>query len=400
VTEVVSIRFENNNKVFFFDPGDMRIDRGADVVVETAKGQNYGECVYGNHSVEDSAIVNPLRPVVRLATEDDRRRVRENLDKKDEAFACCQKKIAEYRLPMKLISVEYSFDGNKLVFCFTAESRVDFRTLVRDMAATFRTRIELRQVGVRDEARMVGGLGICGRPFCCSQFLHNFHPVSIKMAKIQGLSLNPTKISGACGRLMCCLKYEEEAYVDIVKRAPKADAFVETPTGKGSIASVNLLRGNARVRLEDTADTTLKTYAFDEMIVLGGKSRRAEYIAAKAEGRLKEAGFSEETPPELAALAKRDAQSIDDVLSSLNTGGGEPARGRQRRQPQTRVKQEPRDKPVKAAEPEKLELPDDDVPARERGYPKKNKKWKGKRAGGAAGKKDKNAPEGSSPKSV
>jgi cell fate regulator YaaT (PSP1 superfamily) len=333
--------------VFFFDPCGLSVARGDSVVVNTVNGQNFGECVYGNHAVDDTAVVKPLRPVVRIATEEDKRRVREYESKKPEALASCRRKVAEYGLAMKLINVEYSFDGNKLVFYVTAEHRVDFRSLVRDMATTFKTRIELRQIGVRDEARMVGGLGICGKPFCCTQFLGSFHPVSIKMAKMQGLSLNPAKISGACGRLLCCLKYEEEAYVDIVKRAPKADSFVETPSGKGSIVSVNLLRGNARVRLEDGTDTTLKTFGFEEMVVLGGKSRRAEYIAAKAEGRVKEAGFSEQILPELAALAKRETNKLDEVLSSLSTGNKQgqsdrPAtQSKGRRPPRQRAAQEP-----------------------------------------------------------
>lgn len=367
MTEVISVRFENNNKVFFFDPHGLQVERGENVVVDTVNGLNYGECVYGNHNVEDEAVVMPLRRLVRVATDDDKRCVQDYSAKKPAALECCRRKAAEYRLDMKLINVEYAFDGNKLVFYFTADKRVDFRELVRDMASTFKTRIELRQVGVRDEARMVGGLGVCGKPFCCTQFLHSFHPVSIKMAKTQGLSLNPTKISGSCGRLLCCLKYEEAAYVDIVKRAPKTDSFVETPVGKGTIVSVNLLRGNARVRLEDVQDTTLKTFDFDEMVVLGGKARRAEYIAAKAEGKVKEAGFSEGVLPELAALAKRDTQKLDDVLSAMASGAKRPrdsAAAPERKAPQPRAKQQ------------------DARPA----PPKKNKKWRAKRDAGGAPK--------------
>ncbi|MDR1589689.1 MAG: stage 0 sporulation family protein [Oscillospiraceae bacterium] len=390
MTEVISVRFDNN-KVFFFDPGGLTVKRGAGVIVDTVKGRNFGECVYGNHSVEDSAIVKPLRPVVRLATDDDRRRVVENSEKKTEAFTVCRRKIAEYKLPMKLVSIEYSFDGNKLVFYFTANSRVDFRELVKEMAATFKTRIELRQIGVRDEARVVGGLGICGRPFCCSQFLRNFHPVSIKMAKTQGLSLNPTKISGACGRLMCCLKYEEAAYVDIVKQAPKTDSFVETPSGKGTIVSVNLLRGNARVRLEDGTDTALKTFDFGEMVVLGGKLRRAEYVAAKAEGRLKEAGFSEQPPPELAALAKHDVSKLDEVLFSLSGDSGkESAAGAARvprPAPQPHVRPDARDKLDRTLSSKPTREPRDDIIfAKDNARQKKGKRWKDQGGGGAARK--------------
>ena len=292
MTEIISVRFSDRGKVYYFDPSGIAVPSGVSVIVETAKGLEYGECTQGNHMVDDSMVVAPLRPVVRIANEDDIRSALAGKEKEKEAFDYCQKKIIDFGLDMKLVDVEYGFEGNKILFFFTSEGRVDFRDLVKNLAGEFRARIELRQIGVRDEAKMLGGLGVCGRPFCCSQFLTEFHPVSIKMAKTQGLSLNPTKISGTCGRLMCCLKYEECAYEDLVKKAPKADAFVETPSGKGSVINVNLLRGNAKIRLEDGVDTTLKTFTFDELNVLGGKGRRAEYIAAKAEGKLEEAGFS------------------------------------------------------------------------------------------------------------
>ena len=298
MTEIVGIRFNNRGKVYYFDPAGIKVEKGENVIVETAKGLEYGECARSNHMVEDSAVIQPLRPVVRVATKEDNRSYLAGKDKEKDAFDYCQKKIIDFGLEMKLVSVEYGFEGNKILFFFTSEGRVDFRELVKDLAGQFRARIELRQIGVRDEAKMLGGLGVCGKIFCCSQFLTEFHPVSIKMAKTQGLSLNPTKISGTCGRLMCCLKYEENAYEDLVKKAPKIDAFVETPSGKGSVINVNLLRGNAKVRLEDGVDTTLKTFTFDELDVLGGKGRRAEYIAAKAEGKLEEAGFKVTPPPE------------------------------------------------------------------------------------------------------
>ena len=291
--EVISVRFKNKGKVYFFDTAGLTIPAGAHVIVETSKGLEYAECTYGNHFVEDTAIIPPLRPVIRIATAVDDKKAAENKSKEADAFVFCQKKIAQHGLDMKLVDVEFSFEGSKILFFFTSDGRVDFRELVKDLAAVFKTRIELRQIGVRDEARMLGGLGICGKPFCCTQFLEEFHPVSIKMAKMQGLSLNPVKISGTCGRLMCCLKYEEAAYEDLVKKAPKVDAFVDTPSGKGTVISVNLLRSSAKIRLEDGMDTTLKAFTFDELDVLGGKARRAEYIAAKAEGRLKEAGFTE-----------------------------------------------------------------------------------------------------------
>lgn len=296
--EIVGVRFNNRGKVYFFDPAGLTVAKGENVIVETAKGLEYGECARPNQMVEDTAVVQPLRPVARIATGDDNRSYQAGKAKEKDAFDYCQKKIVDFGLEMKLVSVEYGFDGNKILFFFTSEGRVDFRELVKDLAGMFRARIELRQIGVRDEAKMLGGLGVCGKAFCCSQFLTEFHPVSIKMAKTQGLSLNPTKISGTCGRLMCCLKYEEAAYEHLVKKAPKIDAFVETPSGKGSVINVNLLRGNAKVRLEDGLDTTLKTFSFDELDVLGGKGRRAEYIAARAEGKLEEAGFKVSPPPE------------------------------------------------------------------------------------------------------
>ena len=292
MTEVISVRFKNKGKVYFFDPAGIKVPSDVNVIVETSKGLEFAYCTWGNHWVDDNALVPPLRPVIRIATDDDIARSEENKKKEEEAFRVCQEKIAKHEIDMKLVDVEYNFEGTKILFFFTSDGRVDFRELVKDLASVFRTRIELRQIGVRDEAKMLGGLGICGKPFCCSQFLDEFHPVSIKMAKTQGLSLNPAKISGTCGRLMCCLKYEQVAYEDLVKRAPKLDAFVDTPGGKGSVMSVNLLRSYARVRLEDSGDTMLKTYAFDELEVLGGKARRAEYIAARDEGRLEEAGFT------------------------------------------------------------------------------------------------------------
>jgi len=312
LTEIVSVRFNERGKSYFFDPSGLTVNKGEKVIVETAKGLEYGECVRGNHQVEDELVVQPLRPVIRIATDDDNRIALEGKDKEKEAFDYCREKIIDFGLEMKLVSVEYGFEGNKVLFFFTSDGRVDFRELVKDLAGRFRARIELRQIGVRDEAKMLGGLGVCGKPFCCSQFLNEFHPVSIKMAKTQGLSLNPTKISGSCGRLMCCLKYEEVAYEDLVKKAPKVGAFVETPSGKGSVINVNLLRGNAKVRLEDGYDTTLKTFTFDELDVLGGKGRRAEYITARDEGRLEEAGFTVSPPPNLNRQLEEILLSADD----------------------------------------------------------------------------------------
>ena len=244
------------------------------VVVETAQGIEYVKCVEGNHQVDDESVVQPLRPVVRIATDNDHKAAAYNRRREKEAFAICEKKIAAHKLEMKLVSVECNFEGNKIIFFFTAEGRVDFRELVKDLASVFRARIELRQIGVRDEAKMLGGLGICGRPLCCSQFLEEFIPVSIKMAKTQNLSLNPTKISGACGRLMCCLKYEQHAYEEAAKNMPKNESFVDTPDGVGNISAVDLLREEVTVRL-DNAPESPKRYKRCEIRVLrNGKGSR------------------------------------------------------------------------------------------------------------------------------
>ena len=355
MTEIISVRFSNRGKPYFFDPSGLIVNKGDNVVVETAKGLEYGECTRGNRMVSDDSIVRPLRPVVRIATEADKLSARTGKEKEKDAFNYCQKKIADFGLEMKLVDVEYGFEGNKILFFFTSEVRVDFRELVKDLASEFRARIELRQIGVRDEAKMLGGLGVCGRAFCCSQFLSEFHPVSIKMAKVQGLSLNPTKISGTCGRLMCCLKYEDIAYEDLIKKAPKSDAFVETPSGKGTVINVNLLRGNAKVRLEEGLDTTLKTFTFDELDVLGGKGRRAEYIAAKAEGRLLEAGFTDPPPP----VAKPAAASSGHA-SRENHPASPSAPALPSRRPNNRYDRKTAPDPKKKPQPQAVErLPKD-----------------------------------------
>ena len=276
MTEVVSVRFKSHGKSYFFAPNGADIHVGDKVVVETAKGLELAECCQGNHAVEDTAVVQPLRPVVRIATEADLRIDEVNKKREKEAFAICEKKIVEHKLEMKLVDVECSFEGNKTTFFFTADGRVDFRDLVKDLASVFRNRIELRQIGVRDEAKMLGGLGICGRPYCCSQFLDDFQPVSTKMAKVQNLSLNPTKISGSCGRLMCCLRYEQEAYEDLVKKVPKQGAFVETVDGYGTVAQTNLLRQKVKVRLDKDTDT-LRTYTSQEVAAVpGGRPKDGE----------------------------------------------------------------------------------------------------------------------------
>ena len=255
MAEIIGVRFKNVGKVYYFDPAGNRLEKGALVVVETARGVECGEVVIPNKEVADETIVKPLKPVLRPAAPEDVRRAKENAQRERRAFEICQEKIASHRLNMKLVDVEYTFDNSKILFYFTADGRVDFRGLVKDLASVFRTRIELRQIGVRDEAKMLGGLGICGRPFCCTQFLSDFQPVSIKMAKEQGLSLNPAKISGSCGRLMCCLKYEQDAYESLLRITPKQGALVTTKEGKGVVLEANLLTGAGKVRLDKSPDS-------------------------------------------------------------------------------------------------------------------------------------------------
>ena len=275
--DVVSIKFKNRGKCYFFDPNGLDIKTGDKVIVETSKGLEIADCSRGNHPVEDTTVVQPLRPVVRIATRDDLRVAEINKQREKEAFQICQKKIAEHGLDMKLVDVECNFEGNKTMFFFTSDGRVDFRELVKDLAGIFRNRIELRQIGVRDEAKMIGGLGICGRPYCCNQFLDEFQPVSTKMAKVQSLSLNPAKISGSCGRLMCCLRYEQEAYEDLVKKVPKQGAFVETKDGYGTAVQVNLLRQTVKVKLDNDTDDTLRLFKANELAAVpGGRPKDGE----------------------------------------------------------------------------------------------------------------------------
>ena len=250
MAEVIGVRFKEVGKVYYFDPNGIQMKKGDMAIVETARGVECGEVAMENREIEDKAIVHPLKKMIRKATQGDLKKVEENRKKERHAFEICEKKILDHKLEMKLVEVEYTFDNSKILFYFTADGRVDFRELVKDLASVFRTRIELRQIGVRDEAKMMGGLGICGRPFCCTSFLGEFQPVSIKMAKEQGLSLNPVKISGTCGRLMCCLKYEQEAYSDLLRTTPKNGAVVNTPEGRGVVVDVNLLTGMLKVRMD------------------------------------------------------------------------------------------------------------------------------------------------------
>lgn len=248
MTKVIGVRFRKAGKVYYFSPGEMEIKTGEHVIVETARGVEYGYVVLGTHEVDDKKVIQPLKPVIRMATEADEEIEKKNKEKEKEAFKICLEKIKKHELEMKLIDTEYTFDNNKVLFYFTADGRIDFRELVKDLASVFKTRIELRQIGVRDETKIVGGIGICGRPLCCASYLSEFIPVSIKMAKEQNLSLNPTKISGVCGRLMCCLKYEEETYEELNGRLPNIGDYVTTDDGlKGEVHSVSILRQLVKV---------------------------------------------------------------------------------------------------------------------------------------------------------
>lgn len=266
MTKVIGVRFRTAGKIYFFSPGKLEIKTGDKVIVETARGVEFGSVVTGPKEVEDDKITQPLKSVIRLATEDDKKKEEKNKEKEKEAFKICLDKIHKHGLEMKLIDAEYTFDNNKVLFYFTADGRIDFRELVKDLASVFKTRIELRQVGVRDETKMLGGIGICGRPLCCNTYLSEFIPVSIKMAKEQSLSLNPTKISGICGRLMCCLKNEQEAYEELNSNLPDIGEKVKTFDGfKGEVVSVNVLRQKVKIVVEVDDEREIKEYAIDEL---------------------------------------------------------------------------------------------------------------------------------------
>ena len=360
--EVISVRFRGGCKNYFFDPKGLQVKMGEQVVVETAQGPEFATCTEGNHEVEESAIVKPLCAVLRMATENDRRIVEYNRKRESEAFDVCEKKIADHGLEMKLVNVSVGFDGNKIIFYFTADGRVDFRELVRDLASVFRARIELRQIGVRDEAKMIGGLGICGRPFCCSEFLDGFMPVSIKMAKTQNLSLNPAKISGTCGRLMCCLKYEQYAYEDAARRMPKVESFVQTPDGPGNVKSIDLLRETVKVSL-DSAPEGLKQYRNCEIRVLrnGKGSREGIDIGERTERYVEEKEDELLLSPVISTPYFVDAAleeaPVREKMSEESEGGKPRHRGNRRGRKGGRSGAEERSGLVPEKRPEKKKKP-------------------------------------------
>ena len=386
MTEVISVRFRGGCKNYYFDPKGAQVKMGDQVIVETAQGPEFATCTEGNHEVEDSAIVSPLCAMLRMATENDRRTVEYNKKKESEAFDICEKKIADHGLEMKLVNVSASFDGNKIIFYFTADGRVDFRELVRDLASVFRARIELRQIGVRDEAKMIGGLGICGRPFCCSQFLDGFLPVSIKMAKTQNLSLNPTKISGTCGRLMCCLKYEQNAYEDAAKRMPKVESFVQTPDGPGNVKSVDLLRETMKVSL-DTAgpNEPLKCYHNCEVCVLrNGKGSRDGIEIPERPARYVEEKEEEELAAPILTTPFYKAAQLEDAPVREKIGGAEAGEGKSRRRHRGGRRKSGAKSAGEGQQPEKQEKQESRQPAKQGGKqnpPKENHEKKNGQGG-------------------
>ena len=305
---IIGVRFRNVGKVYYFSPRELDICVGDHVIVETARGVEYGFVVLGPKEVDDSKVIQPLKEVIRIATPKDDAREESNRKKEKEAFEICQKKIRAHNLEMKLIDAEYTFDNNKMLFYFTADGRIDFRELVKDLAAVFKTRIELRQIGVRDETKIVGGIGICGRPLCCASYLSEFIPVSIKMAKEQGLSLNPTKISGTCGRLMCCLKHEQYAYEQLLKVTPRAGAMVQLPDGtQGVVEEVFLLTGKLRVRPEGAEVGTLVSK--DEVQVLHATEGSREQRPPRKKPQPAQNSAPKEQKPQKEAKPRRDSRS-------------------------------------------------------------------------------------------
>ena len=379
------------------------------MIVETAQGPEFARCSQGNHQVEDDAVVKPLRGLIRIATDNDRHTAAYNRGREKEAFEVCKKKIQQHKLEMKLVRVECSFDGSKILFFFTAVGRVDFRELVKDLASVFRARIELRQIGVRDEAKMIGGLGICGRPFCCSQFMDEFLPVSIKMAKTQSLSLNPTKISGTCGRLMCCLKYEQDAYEEAIKRMPKAESFVVTPDGPGNVSDINILKETVNVRLDDRPETPRCYHNCEVCVLRNGKGSREGITVPKErpERYVEPVAAEEVLIPNLFADYDADLPDTNEEeapsRSSRRRSRGGRRRGRgstsAESKPQTAEaapKKEKAEQPAKPAE-EQAAGESKETPRREgEGQRRRRSRGRGSRSG-SAGKPHTAEQNGSSP---
>ena len=376
--EVVDIQFRPGQKVYFFDPAGHTVKTGDHVIIDTARGPEYGICAGGNHSISAKDVVAPLRCVIRLATAEDEKVVARNRAEEKRAYEICLQKIGEHGLDMQLVSAEYAFDGSKILFFFTADERVDFRELVKNLASIFHTRIELRQIGVRDKAKMVGGLGICGRPFCCASFLDDFQPVSIKMAKTQNLSLNPTKISGTCGRLMCCLKYEQDAYEDLLKNSPKLDSLVDTPEGRGTVVDVDLLRQRVKVRMED-APETISVFANSDIAILrSGKAKKndppipADLAPISGSGKRVRKEREESEPVLLdpirfrysteAVVEEQEEVQAEEMTEETKEPREGKSRSRRRRKPKA---DQPKAEPAPKAEQPKQEAPKKETPKKE-----------------------------------
>ena len=346
--EVVDIQFRPGQKIYYFDPDGKSYQTGDHVIIDTARGAEYGTCAGGNHRIAQKDVVAPLRKVLRKATAQDERVAADNRAKEKKAYDICTEKIAEHGLDMQLVSAEVAFDGSKILFYFTADERVDFRELVKNLASVFHTRIELRQIGVRDKAKMVGGLGICGRPFCCASFLDDFQPVSIKMAKTQNLSLNPTKISGTCGRLMCCLKYEQDAYEDLIRTSPRLDSFVDTPEGRGTVVEIDLLRQRVKVRMEDSPETVGVFANADIAVLRSGKAKKndppipADLAPISGSGKRVR---KEEPEQEMVLEPIRFRYSTESVVTEEEAPAQEQPEqksNRRRRKPQNEAPKEPK----------------------------------------------------------
>ena len=346
--EVVDIQFRPGQKIYYFDPDGKTFQTGDHVIIDTARGAEYGTCAGGNHRIAQKDVVAPLRKVLRKATAQDERVAADNRTKEKMAYDICTEKIAEHGLDMQLVSAEVAFDGSKILFYFTADERVDFRELVKNLASVFHTRIELRQIGVRDKAKMVGGLGICGRPFCCASFLDDFQPVSIKMAKTQNLSLNPTKISGTCGRLMCCLKYEQDAYEDLIRTSPRLDSFVDTPEGRGTVVEIDLLRQRVKVRMEDSPETVGVFANADIAVLRSGKAKKndppipADLAPISGSGKRVR---KEEPEQEMVLEPIRFRYSTESVVTEEEAPAQEQPEqksNRRRRKPQNEAPKEPK----------------------------------------------------------
>ena len=374
-TEVVDIQFRPGQKIYYFDPAGITCRSGDHVIIDTARGPEYGTCVGSNHKIPVSEVVAPLRPVLRIATEKDEKIAAENQAKERKAHEVCLQKIQDHQLDMQLVSTECAFDGSKILFFFTADERVDFRELVKNLATHFHTRIELRQIGVRDKAKMVGGLGICGRPFCCASFLSDFQPVSIKMAKTQNLSLNPTKISGTCGRLMCCLKYEQDAYEDLLRTSPKVDSFVDTVDGRGTVVELDLLRQRVKVRMEEQPET-IGTYANADIAILrNGKAKKndppipanlAPISGGSRTRRFKKEAELEEDAPVLDSIRLRYSEEViaeetavaqepektEEPAQSKNRNRNRRRRGKGGEKPQGEKAAPSQEKPAKEEKPQ------------------------------------------------